>query len=282
MMICSEETFDDLRAFSDATGMVIAFQPAEGQSVCGAAEHGAGVFCRMVSSQLGGQVPCRTALRRSIQAAANSRKPVSVQCFAGLRHTVVPVFRGVFFAGSLLIGQTTDRPHNVKRLASLGKKLRALGLDNGVKALLKAYSKVPVGKAIQFDAAVKLASAMAVHLAETLVPDEFPPGTQARCVRGMMAFAGLHFTKSCGLRDAAKHLDCSASYAGRVFHSQTGRAFTQHVTSLRVGHARDLLSKNHMSVIDLALASGFGSLFQFNRAFKKETGVTPTAWRLRF
>ena len=91
-MICSKETFDGLRAFSDATGMAIAFQPAEGQSVCGAAGQGIGVFCRMVSEKLGGQAPCRAALGRSIQAAANSRKPESIQCFAGLRHTVVPVF----------------------------------------------------------------------------------------------------------------------------------------------------------------------------------------------
>ena len=272
-----------LRAFSDATGMEGAFQPADGsRPPCKSESREGQDFCRMVSERLRERVPCRAALSRSVEDAAKSRKPQSLQCFAGLRHVVVPVFNGEGFAGSFLVGQIKDRPHKKGVLAQISKRLRALGLDVEVKALLKAYSKIPVTTAHRFEAAVNLASALSGQIVNTLRAGEAQLGAQAYCVEQMTAFADDHYlTAECHLHDVAKHLGFSEAYLCRAFHALTGQTFTHHVTSRRIEHAKASFAQKHLRVLDIAFACGFASISQFNRAFKKETGVTPTAWRMR-
>lgn len=278
-MICPEETLELLRAFSDATGMSVVFQPADLGRISSDPE--GPDFCLSVCRQLGTHAPCHDALRRSIRDAAHFRKPQVIHCFAKLQHMVVPVFDSGRFVGSLLIGQIADQAHKKKRLAKIKKNLRAVGLDTGIKSLLKSYRRIPVTGRHRFEAAVKLASALSGQIAKTMMPEESQPGTQAYSVRQMMAFADRHFTKECRLADVAKHLGFNGAYLSRAFRAQNGSSFTQYVVRRRIEHAKDLLAKNHLRVLDISAACGFASLSQFNRAFKKETGMPPTAWRIR-
>jgi len=282
-MVCCEETREVLRAFSDATGMAGTFHPADGNTApCNSEDREGPVFCRLVSERLREKGPCRAALSRGVEDAAKSRKPQFLRCFAGLRHVVVPVFNGAGFVGSLLVGQIKDRPHKKGILPQISKRLRALGLDAEVKALLKAYSKVPVTTAHRFEAAVRLATALSGQIANTLKAGEAQLGTQAYCVEQMTAFADDHYlTADCNLRAVAKHLGFSDAYLCRAFHARTGQTFTHHVTSRRIEHAKASFVQKHLRVVDIAFDCGFASISQFNRAFKMETGVTPTAWRMR-
>ena len=263
--------------------MAVDFQPADGSKPpCKSEIREGPAFCRLFSERMRERAPCRAALSRSVEDAAKSRKPESLQCFAGLRHVVVPVFNGAGFAGSLLVGQIKDRPHKKGVLAQISKRLRSLGLDAEVKALLKAYSKVPVTTAHRFEAAVRLATALSGQIANTLKAGEAQLGTQAYCVEQMTAFADDHYlTADCNLRAVAKHLGFSDAYLCRAFHARTGQTFTHHVTSRRIEHAKASFVQKHLRVVDIAFDCGFASISQFNRAFKMETGVTPTAWRMR-
>jgi AraC-like DNA-binding protein len=59
------------------------------------------------------------------------------------------------------------------------------------------------------------------------------------------------------------------------------RNFNQLINQYRVEHACRLLEcgDDALSVIEICHASGFASLGPFNRAFKTQTGCTPSAWR---
>ena len=46
------------------------------------------------------------------------------------------------------------------------------------------------------------------------------------------------------------------------------------VNTVRIAHAKTLLNKNKFSAKEVALNSGFGSISQFNRIFKRFTGTT--------
>lgn len=58
-----------------------------------------------------------------------------------------------------------------------------------------------------------------------------------------------------------------------------GRPPMQHVTFLRIGHARMLLRSTSLKLPDIAARVGFGSAFAMSRAFLRTTGVTPGRYR---
>ena len=71
----------------------------------------------------------------------------------------------------------------------------------------------------------------------------------------------------------------SASYFSEIFKKATGINFVEYVARLRVEKARNLLQNPDRRISEVAFEVGFQSLSQFNRAFKKHAGMTPTEAR---
>lgn len=78
----------------------------------------------------------------------------------------------------------------------------------------------------------------------------------------------------------AEQLDLSARQTSRLFGQQMGLSFREYVARLRVERATKLLAETRRPVTEIALSSGWNSPSQFNFAFRKQTGMTPGAYRL--
>jgi len=77
----------------------------------------------------------------------------------------------------------------------------------------------------------------------------------------------------------ARKASLSKFHFCRVFKRYTGMNPMKYVNSLRIGRAKELLAGNKNSVSLVASEVGFRDLSNFIRQFKKNTGVTPTAYR---
>ena len=67
----------------------------------------------------------------------------------------------------------------------------------------------------------------------------------------------------------------------RAFRRQLGVGIHQHYLSLRLKRSRQLLRETSLSVLEIAMASGFASGSQFCRAFRALHGMTPRQARER-
>ena len=58
--------------------------------------------------------------------------------------------------------------------------------------------------------------------------------------------------------------------------------FTDYLSRVRVEKAKNLLQNPHLRVSEIAFETGFDSISQFNRSFKRITGLAPTQFRSEF
>ena len=79
----------------------------------------------------------------------------------------------------------------------------------------------------------------------------------------------------------ARRLGLSARHLRRLFQEQVGVTPAQLARSSRAHFARRLLDDTDLSITDIAFASGFGSLRQFNRTLNEIFRATPRELRAR-
>lgn len=78
---------------------------------------------------------------------------------------------------------------------------------------------------------------------------------------------------------AASLAGYSTAAFSRFFHKRMGRTFEAHVAEVRVGYACRRLIEDDATIAEIAYASGFGTLSNFNRRFLALKGVTPREYR---
>ena len=81
------------------------------------------------------------------------------------------------------------------------------------------------------------------------------------------------------LQDVAGEVGMSQSHFSTVFAQETGLTFTQYLTALRIGKAKELLTATAMRSSEIAFAVGYNDAHYFSYMFKKQTGVTPSEYR---
>lgn len=75
--------------------------------------------------------------------------------------------------------------------------------------------------------------------------------------------------------DLAKTVGLSTRQLERLFRKYLDRTPTRYYLELRLNRARTLLLQTSMSVLNVALASGFGSASHFSKCYREYFGRTP-------
>ena len=95
------------------------------------------------------------------------------------------------------------------------------------------------------------------------------------------AFMERHLDQRISLADVAAHVTVSPETLGRLFRTYYRTSPIQHLTRLRMARARELLQGQRLNISEVATACGYASLQYFSRAFSKEYGLSPRAFRQR-
>lgn len=84
------------------------------------------------------------------------------------------------------------------------------------------------------------------------------------------------------ITELCRELNTNRTYLSNLINKEFNLSFNDLVNLYRVKHAVALIEasqSNGLSLSDIAFDSGFGSISSFNRAFKKEKGMTPGQFR---
>lgn len=81
------------------------------------------------------------------------------------------------------------------------------------------------------------------------------------------------------LADMSRELGCTERHLRRVFREEYQVTPVEYLQTCRLLLAKQLLTETSLTVLDVAMTSGFGSVRRMNELFQKRYGLTPTAIR---
>lgn len=278
--LTQSQIFEDYRkAFSEATGLPLAFQAVGRRRPALRGNAFSNAFCEMLVKTAPG---CRLCMemQEKLVHAKGERGSETQECLAGLLDSAVPVKLGGQTLGFLQTGQVATqrlKPEDFRRVVAWLKSWNA-NVDFG--ALERAFFDTKMLGKEQYAAIVRLLEVFAQHLSAAaeqiairIENSEPPMVVKAR------QFIEARKQDDISLQDVAKAVNTSTFYFCKVFKKATGVTFTNYLSILRVSEAKTLLVNPHLRVSEIAFQIGFKSLTHFNRVFKQITGKTPTEYR---
>lgn len=89
-----------------------------------------------------------------------------------------------------------------------------------------------------------------------------------------------HYSNSdLSIHQIAEAIGISDSYLSNIFTQYTGENLVTYINSYRVDVAKDLLANTRIIIKDVGFKTGFNTVQNFNRVFKRFTGTTPGSYR---
>src|SRR5262245_19459443 len=161
-------------------------------------------------------------------------------------------------------------------------------LDARVSALVAALNAERIGgfpNGCLFLDSIERALAIAlVHCYS--VPDRavrtYQGGLGPARLRRVKEFIHAKIEDELTLSDMAQSVGLSTAHFSEMFRKSTGETPHQFVLRCRAEHAKEILRKPELRVLDVAVACGFKTQQHFARVFRQLCGASPTEYRREF
>ena len=266
------------KAFGEVTGLPLALRALGSLDLQLHGIQNESPFCALMATTNKSCSACLELQRRVEQEAM--LQPKTLKCFAGLCDSAVPIRVGENVIAFLQTGQVLLHQPNKREFKKTTRELLKFGAEVDVKRLEEAYFQTRVLKPKQYESVLRLLTIFAQHLAA--LSNQLMLAKDA-AEEPMIAKAKIYITEhqneEFGLSQVAKSANSSTYYFCKKFKQATGLTFTDYLGRVRIEKVKNLLQNPHKRISEAAYESGFQSLSQFNRVFRKIVGESPTTWR---
>lgn len=106
--------------------------------------------------------------------------------------------------------------------------------------------------------------------------------SESRRVNKVQQYIASHFREEVRLEQIAELAGMTPVAFSRFFHQRTGRTLSDYIIEIRLGFASRMLIDTTMTAAEICYDSGFNTLSNFNRLFRKHKGCSPTEFRENF
>lgn len=205
---------------------------------------------------------CRYALN---QLCIDEPSPHYTVCWKGIGQMAVPLRRGNFHYGVLFAG-TFRQPGRTPP--------KGLPTD-----FYKAYAALPPVDPALIKSVMPTLAIFARGLLDYLCDENILNFDYDFRVRRLLEFLEERHGGPIALEDVARQLNLSTAYTSSFIKQSMGCTFSQLLRSIRIDHAKKLLTTTEEKLRSIALACGFSSEFHLSKVFKQQTGESPSDFR---
>jgi AraC-like DNA-binding protein/ligand-binding sensor protein len=274
----SEIFRDYQQAFQTATGLPLVLRAAGSFQSPMQGSKQINAFCALMVARSKSCAACLQLQEQVEREAIDGCK--TLQCFAGLSESVVPIRIGEKIVGYLQTGQVMLQAPTEKKFRAAMRQLKAWNADADTAQFHAAYFQTRVLTRSHYEATLRLLSSFAQHL--SLVSNELmikEAVAEPPAVAKARAFIAEHLGEPLSLTQVARAANTSAFYFCKVFKGVVGLTFTDYLARTRVEKTKQLLLNPNTRVSEAAYEAGFQSLSQFNRVFRRIAGESPSTYR---
>ncbi|MEK6795499.1 MAG: AraC family transcriptional regulator [Spirochaetota bacterium] len=144
--------------------------------------------------------------------------------------------------------------------------------------MIDEYEKRPNGFRVALRAKLTdlLVTIVRAYDADVTVRSRNADTRKSHAIVDVISFVTGNFRQHLTLESiVSEHTDMTKEYFCVLFKRATGKTFVQHLTDLRLEHAKKLLTSASLSVTEVCFDSGFNDLSHFERIFRRNVGVSP-------
>lgn len=95
----------------------------------------------------------------------------------------------------------------------------------------------------------------------------------------IIAYLHKNYTRAIKLDEIASFAAMNPAAFCRYFKANTGKTLKEYILDMRIGYACKLLAAEDINISQISLECGFESVPHFNRSFRQQTGMSPTAYK---
>lgn len=106
--------------------------------------------------------------------------------------------------------------------------------------------------------------------------------SESKCILKVKNFIGEHYKEEMSLEQLADLVGMAPTAFSRYFKLRTGKNLSEYIVDIRLGHAARRLVDTTDSVSEICWTTGFNTLSNFNRLFRKRKGCSPTEFREKY
>ena len=108
--------------------------------------------------------------------------------------------------------------------------------------------------------------------------NNYTPSAKKNRLRPAMDYLLSHFTSSIKNKELADLCGISEVYFRKLFLEVYGISPITYIQNLRISRAKEMLKSDYNSIADIAFSLGYNNIYEFSKAFKKHTGVSPSKY----
>ena len=106
--------------------------------------------------------------------------------------------------------------------------------------------------------------------------------SESRRVKKVKAYIDQHYNDDLSLQILSDLVGMAPTAFSRYFKLRTGKNISEYIVDIRLGHAARLLVDTTDAISEICWSTGFNTLSNFNRLFRKRKGCNPTEFREKY
>lgn len=99
-----------------------------------------------------------------------------------------------------------------------------------------------------------------------------------RKIQELLKYLNTEYANKITSSTIEKQFSCNFDYMNRVFKKLTHKTIFTYLNTVRIDHAKELISTTSLKLSEISIKVGFNDEYYFSKVFKKYTGIPPAVY----